>query len=236
MVLSSGAVADLAGNSNSGLSATFKIDLNNPTATITSPADNASTSATSVTVNVNAADTAAGSGVASVMINDGAAMQTSGVYSRSVNLACGKNTITALATDNAGRRSTVAQALVTRTCLTTKGFYQPVDMYDSTGNFIVNTVKGGSTVPLKFEVFNGATEVKEVVVVTSLTYRKVANVTGLPTDEIEETLASGNTALRFDATSDMFIYNWKLPTGIDSYVVTVTLQDGTKIEAMFKTR
>jgi hypothetical protein len=33
--------------------------------------------------------------------------------------------------------------------LTLKGFYAPVDM----GNSVVNTAKGGSTVPLKFEVF-----------------------------------------------------------------------------------
>ena len=36
---------------------------------------------------------------------------------------------------------------------TTKGFYQPVDM----GGRRVNTVKGGSTVPLKFELFSGTT-------------------------------------------------------------------------------
>ena len=33
------------------------------------------------------------------------------------------------------------------------GYYQPVDM-----NGVWNTVKGGSTVPLKFELFAGTTE------------------------------------------------------------------------------
>ncbi len=37
-----------------------------------------------------------------------------------------------------------------------KGFYAPVDV-----NGVLNTVKGGSTVPLKFEVFAGSTELTD---------------------------------------------------------------------------
>ena len=36
---------------------------------------------------------------------------------------------------------------------TITGFYQPVDM-----NGVVNTVKGGSTVPLKFNIYAGGVE------------------------------------------------------------------------------
>lgn len=39
---------------------------------------------------------------------------------------------------------------------TVSGFYQPVDM----GN-VVNSAKGGSTIPVKFEVFQGATEITD---------------------------------------------------------------------------
>ena len=57
--------------------------------------------------------------------------------------------MTATATDNAGRTATATRSY-TVNAWTTKGFYQPVDM-----DGVYNTVKGGSTVPLKFELFAG---------------------------------------------------------------------------------
>ena len=118
---------------------------------------------------------------------------------------------------------------------TTKGFYAPVDMRDSAGNIMVNTVKGGSTVPMKFELFKGATELKDVSAVKSTTYTKSAACNGAYTDEIEVVM-TGNTSLRFDATGDQFIYNWKTPTGAGCYKVTMTALDGSSLSAYFKTR
>jgi hypothetical protein len=118
---------------------------------------------------------------------------------------------------------------------TTKGFYAPVDMLDSAGNIIVNTVKGGSTVPMKFELFKGATELKDVSAVKSTTYTKSAACNGAYADEIE-VVTTGNTSLRFDATGDQFIYNWKTPTGAGCYKVTMTALDGSSLSAYFKTR
>ena len=60
----------------------------------------------------------------------------------------GTHTITATAKDKAGNEATES-IQYTIVAWTIKGFYQPVDM-----NGIVNVVKNGSTVPLKFEVFN----------------------------------------------------------------------------------
>ena len=45
---------------------------------------------------------------------------------------------------------------------TITGFYQPVDM-----NGVDNTVKGGSTVPLKFELFSGSTELTDTSAIKS---------------------------------------------------------------------
>ena len=76
---------------------------------------------------------------------------------------------------------------------TFKGFYQPVDM-----GGIVNTVKSGSTVPLKFEVFKGTTELTSTSnVVMPLKAVGVACGTGAG-DHVELT-ATGGTALRYDA-------------------------------------
>jgi hypothetical protein len=116
-----------------------------------------------------------------------------------------------------------------------KGFHAPVDMLDGTGNIMVNTVKGGSTVPMKFEVFKGATELKDVSAIKSTTYLKSTACNGAYADEIEVVL-TGNTSLRFDATSDQFVYNWKTPTGAGCYKSIVTTQDGSQLIAYFKTR
>jgi hypothetical protein len=114
---------------------------------------------------------------------------------------------------------------------TTKGFYQPVDM-----GGVYNTVKGGSTVPLKFELFAGATELTDTGSVKTLEANKVSCTSGAAEDAIEVT-ATGGTSLRYDTTGGQFIYNWKTPTGAGScYKVTVTANDGSTISAFFKTR
>jgi hypothetical protein len=101
-------------------------------------------------------------------------------------------------------------------------------------NGTVNTVKAGSTVPLKFEVYAGALELTDPAIVKSLRYAECIVPAGAPEDALELT-ASGGTVLRYDATAGQFIYNWStkgLRAGT-SYTVTVELLDGTKIIAFF---
>ena len=82
----------------------------------------------------------------------------------------------------------------------------------STENSVVyNTVKNGTTVPLKFEVFAGSAEKTTIETVKSLTYAQTACNTTAITDDIE-TVATGATVLRYDATGGQFIYNWKTPS------------------------
>jgi Tol biopolymer transport system component len=145
----------------------------------------------------------------------------------------GAHTLTATATDNAGNVATTTLAYTVRPW-TTRGFHQPVDMRDPAGKLIVNSVKAGATVPLKFEAFKGAGELRDISAVKGLTYRKADVPPGTPADEIE-VVASGDTGLRFDAPGDQFIFNWKTPAA-GTYLVTVTLWDGTTIEALFRTR
>jgi hypothetical protein len=109
------------------------------------------------------------------------------------------------------------------------GFYQPVDM-----NGVFNVVKGGSTVPLKFEIFAGGVELTDTIAIKSLTYAQVSCTAGAATDEIE-TVATGGTVLRYDSTSGQFIYNWKTPTGAGKcFRVTMTALDGSTLVAYFK--
>jgi hypothetical protein len=111
------------------------------------------------------------------------------------------------------------------------GFYHPVDM-----GGVLNTVKNGATVPLKFEVFEGATELTDTAVVQSLTLTQVACTPGDPTDAIEIT-ATGGTSLRYDTTAGQFVYNWQTPKmGNTCWDVRLTIVDGSSITAHFRLR
>jgi hypothetical protein len=111
-----------------------------------------------------------------------------------------------------------------------KGFYQPVDM-----NGVLNTVKAGSTVPLKFEIFTGPTELTSTSQVTSLTHKEVSCTTLSSAADDIETIATGGTSLRYDATAGQFVYNWQTPKKAGAcYIVTMTTQDGSRLAANFK--
>ena len=142
--------------------------------------------------------------------------------------AVGPHTVTATAVDNAGNSASTS---VTYTVLawTLNGFYQPVDM-----GGVYNTVRGGSTVPLKFELFAGSTELTNTTAITSLNAARVACTPGGTEDQIELT-ATGGTSLRYDSVAGQFIYNWKTPTGTNTcYKVTMTAADGSTLVAFFK--
>jgi hypothetical protein len=142
--------------------------------------------------------------------------------------AVGSHTVTASATDKAGNPNSDSR---TYTVLpwTLAGFYQPTDM-----NGTLNVVKNGSTVPLKFEIFAGSTELTDTASVKSLTSAQIGCDLSAPSDDIELT-ATGGTSLRYDTTAGQFVYNWQTPKKAGScYRVTMTTQDGSSLAALFK--
>jgi len=107
---------------------------------------------------------------------------------------------------------------------TLEGFGQPVAQ-DGT----VNTVKGGSTVPLKFEVFSHGTELTD------------PNVATVSVDEVTCDTGTATGAASLDGsptyTDGHFQYNWKTPKSPGScYEVKATTSDGTSITARFSLR
>jgi hypothetical protein len=142
--------------------------------------------------------------------------------------AVGTHTVTASATDKAGN-SASDSATYTVLAWTLTGFYSPVDMHG-----IQNVVKGGSTVPLKFEVFAGATELMSTDAVYSFVQTKIACDTSATVDEIEIT-STGGTSLRYDTTGGQFVQNWQTPKqpGL-CYQVTMTTDDGSSLKALFR--
>lgn len=141
----------------------------------------------------------------------------------------GAHTMTATPHDNAGN-TTTANREYEVLAWTLKGFYQPVDM-----SGVLNTVKNGSTVPLKFEVFAGATELTDTSAVMGFTVKGVAcPSSAVVTDDIEMT-STGSTELRYDTTGGQFIQNWQTPKKAGAcYIVTMKTQDGSTISANFK--
>ena len=145
--------------------------------------------------------------------------------------AVGSHTLTATATDNAGRTATTTRSY-TVLAWTTKGFYQPVDM-----GGVYNTVKGGSTVPLKFELFAGPTELTSIDAIQSFKTQKVSCSAGAGVEDAIEITSTGGTSLRYDATAGQYIQNWKTPTGAGNcYAATMIAADGSSITALFKTK
>ncbi|HEY0733399.1 MAG TPA: PxKF domain-containing protein [Herpetosiphonaceae bacterium] len=113
---------------------------------------------------------------------------------------------------------------------TFKGFYQPVDM-----SGVVNTVKAGSTVPMKWEVFKGSVEAKDVASIASTTYKAIACSTLTASEDAIEETTTSTAGLRFDTTGDQFIYNWKTPSTAGAcYLFTMKTQDGSVLQANFK--
>jgi hypothetical protein len=144
----------------------------------------------------------------------------------------GSHTLTATAYDIAGN-SKVETRKYTVLAWTLNGFFQPVDMTPEGGTVVYNVVKNGSTVPLKFKIF-ASVELTDIAYIKSLNYDQVTCYSDATTATIE-TVATGNTALRYDFTSGQFVYNWKTPNKAGNcYVVVLTTQDGSTLVAYFK--
>jgi hypothetical protein len=100
---------------------------------------------------------------------------------------------------------------------------------------IWNSAKGGSTVPLKFNVYAGTVEKTSLTDIIGFTTSTVS-CSGTPTytDTIDFT-TTGNTSLRYDGTAGQWIQNWKTPNvGQNAYYrVYVKFADGSTLSAFF---
>jgi hypothetical protein len=208
----SGTATDWAGNTATATVSNIDVDMTNPGATFDSTIGTVYFGSVPAVPVCTATDSLSGPDGCSV----------SG-YSTAV----GSHTLTATATDKAGRTGT---ATLTYTVLAwqLKGFYSPVDL-----GGVWNTVKGGSTVPLKFEAFAGS-ELTSTSAITSFATKSVTCPgASAPADEIEF-VTTGGTSLRYDATGGQFIQSWATPKKPGTcHTVTLTMQDGSKTSANF---
>lgn len=210
----SGSCLDNAGNTASATASNIDIDKTAPTvALVGGPANGG----TYYFGSVPAAPTCSASDALSGL--DGAC--TVSGYGTGI----GFHTVSASAKDLADNTAVSASSTYEVKAWTINGFYAPVD------RGIHNIVKGGATVPLKFEVFAGPTELNDTSIVSVFTQR--IGCTAGTGDDIEQ-YATGNTSLRYDTVSGQFIFNWKtLKSPGSCYRVTLTTLDGTSIFADF---
>ncbi len=112
------------------------------------------------------------------------------------------------------------------TVWTLKGFYAPIGEANSiitkkgdavpaaTDKTVWNTAKGGSTIPLKFNVAKDNVQQTSTGtdVVKSFTAAKLSSCSGTVTDGIEELSTTGSTSLRYDTTDKQYVQTWKTST------------------------
>jgi MBG domain-containing protein/Big-like domain-containing protein len=101
-----------------------------------------------------------------------------------------------------------------------------------------NTAKGGSTIPLKFNVFAGEVEKTSLSDIAGFQAAKLNACSGGSGEEVVEFVTTGSTNLRYDTTAMQWIQNWQTPkVNTDScYRAWVTFRDGSSLEAFFKLR
>jgi hypothetical protein len=155
--------------------------------------------------------------------------------------AVGTHTVSATATDKAGNTNSVSRTY-TVDPYTLNGFFQPVDMGIKgntdlgppySGSPTNNTARAGQTIPLKFEIFQGATELTDTSAVKTFVQKVSCGAVSGTVDSIE-TYSSGSTTLRYDFTSGQYIFNWQTPkTAEECYKVTMTAQDNSFLTAYF---
>lgn len=147
-------------------------------------------------------------------------------------------TATAVSTDTA--TTTVEARTYTVTAWRLKGFYKPVKMN------ALNKVKAGSTVPLKFKVYQGTTKRKSTSVVSTFTAQKVDCSTLAPLGAAIP-VAKDKKGFRLKYKDGAYHQNWKtpklpkpvkvkgkkvvLPT---CYQVVLTTDDGSTLTANFR--
>jgi hypothetical protein len=142
--------------------------------------------------------------------------------------AVGSHTVTASAKDKAGNTNSDSAEYEVK-AWELYGFYRPVDM-----DGVYNSVKGGSTVPLKFNVYAGPTELTSTSVIQSFVTKQVLCEVGTEVDDVEFT-TTGGTSLRYDTTGGQFVQNWQTPKKAGTcHRVAMTTQDGSTLVAYFK--
>jgi hypothetical protein len=132
-----------------------------------------------------------------------------------------------------GLTSSFSPFALVSTALNGVGFHRPIEPVAGD----LNTVRGGSTVPLKFNVLGeGNVEITDPADIANLKF-EVAPVSceGAAPESWDVITTTGGTGLRYDMAARQFVQNWKTPTRAGCYLVRVK-GDGLLLSALFKVK
>ena len=148
----------------------------------------------------------------------------------------GTHTVTATAHDRAGNTATRSASYTVRETTTTPTAWTLVGFGRPLGDD-VNVVKGGSTVPLKFEVFDGDTELTDPDVVAAFAVEDVGCTAGRGGRGPVAFSATADKDVRYDAGTGQFEQLWQTPrTSGACYQLTLIATDGSTLTASFRTK
>ena len=130
-----------------------------------------------------------------------------------------------------GATTSLSPFAILKSDIVRQGFYAPVNPIAG----FLNTVKAGSTVPLKFEVFVNGVEKTTTTGIEPPTTQVISCDANAPEDPVETTTTLSGSGLRYDTDAGHFMVNWKVPTAKGCYLVQVkTTQDQLALTARFK--
>ncbi len=198
------------------------------------------------------AATVTGRTLTGVLPGESVTLDVSGAAFDTAAVGTGK-TVTAtlgLSGTHAGNYQVASQATTRAdiTAWTAKGFYAPVGEVNS---FVVapggavptpntatawQTAKGGSAIPLKFEVFKGQVESTNVADVKSFSSVKLSSCSGTTSDLVDEFSTAGSSSLTYSDGQFVQVYKTGSVSGDTCYRTSVTMQDGTSIYTFVKLR
>jgi hypothetical protein len=109
------------------------------------------------------------------------------------------------------------------------GFFAPVDNLP-----VVNVMKAGSSVPVKFSL--GGNQGLDIFAAGSPVSRVVGCDAGSVQATVDETVAASSSGLKYDAALDQYVYVWKTGKGWGGSCrqLDLTFTDGTKQSARFR--
>jgi len=160
--------------------------------------------------------------VTSGVDGDGCKVTVSGGTPKGV----GTFTYTATATDRAGNVSTTTGEY--KVLYAWSGFLQPINDTAHDLGKGVSIFKGGSTVPVKFQLSNAAGQVIQGGSAQWLVPAKGSRITA-PVDENQyQTPATSGAAFKYDTKARQYVYTWSTKglTALYYYRVGVRLDDG----------